>query len=210
MLHFAAVKGDVSTVYDILRMKLIHPNQKDKNGNTPLISLMIASAKGNVQCVKKLLGYKADPNQRYNDGRTALMLAVCSIEDESTLENVVDILIKHEADVNLTDNGGRSALLLALDIGNVQCVKKLLGYKADPNQRENDGLTALMFAVRFIKDESTLENVVDILIKHKTDVNLTDNRGRSALQFASARRNVRILTKLLDNRADIVYRDDEG
>ncbi|ELU01926.1 hypothetical protein CAPTEDRAFT_39884, partial [Capitella teleta] len=169
--------------------------------------LLLASIKGNVKCVKKLLGYKADPNQKDNDGLTALMLAVCSIEDESMQGNIVDILIKHKADVNLTDNGGVSALLLASIKGNVKCVKKLLGYKADPNQKDNDGLTALMLAVRLKKDESTRENVVDIFIKHKADVNLTDNRGRSVLQFASARRNVQILTKLLDNGADIVHRD---
>ncbi|ELT97909.1 hypothetical protein CAPTEDRAFT_129977, partial [Capitella teleta] len=135
------------------------------------------------------------------------MLGLINIKDESTQGNVVDILIKHEADVNLTDNRGISALLLASKKGNVQCVKKLLGYKADSNQRDNNGSTALMLAVFNIKDETKQEKVVDILIKHEADVNLTDNCGISVLQFASARRNVRILKKLLDNGADINHRD---
>ncbi|ELU13437.1 hypothetical protein CAPTEDRAFT_98473, partial [Capitella teleta] len=160
--------------------------------------------------VKKLLQHKADIDKPDDEGITALQITLTNTQDQLAQEKIIELLIRGEADVHLTNQDEVSALMIASTKGNVQCIKKLLGYKADPNQRNDNGLTALMLAVCSIEDESTQEKVVDILIKHKADVNLTENRGRSVLQFASARRNVRILTKLLDNGADIVHRDDEG
>ncbi|ELT91225.1 hypothetical protein CAPTEDRAFT_131674, partial [Capitella teleta] len=98
--------------------------------NNRLSPLLLASSTGNVQSVKRLLEHKADPNQRNNQGLTALMFAL-HLDDASTQETIVGLLIEHGADVNLTDCNGYSALQIASAKQNVRILKKLFDSGAD-------------------------------------------------------------------------------
>jgi ankyrin repeat protein len=80
-------------------------NAQDEHGFT---ALMYAAGKGNVYCVKVLIGCHANVNAKDNDGRTALMLAASAGKAES-----VQDLIAAGADVNAKDKNGNTALMYA-------------------------------------------------------------------------------------------------
>ena len=66
------LREDVVDVVDALLEANANPNLCDENGDTPLI---IASQRGHVGIVRKLLQHNADINQKGRNGRTALSMA---------------------------------------------------------------------------------------------------------------------------------------
>ena len=108
--------------------------------NSPLI---IASKKGHVQIVRKLLDKKADINLTGIMGRTALFYA-CTFDRQ----DVVTVLLDAKADPNICDFEGQSPLMEASRNGYIKIIQKLLVNNADIFKKNNDGKTALSLAVR--------------------------------------------------------------
>ena len=108
-------------------------------------SALIQAARGSdVTKVKQLLKQGADVNTKDEDGRTALMEAVGSINIGCT--ETVRTLIDAGADVNAKNKNGSTALMWAVIFPRTEVVKALIDAGADVNAKNKYGETALMSA----------------------------------------------------------------
>jgi len=141
-------KENIKIVKLLLEYK-VDPNFKTIKDDTPLhkacknieivkllsynIPLHIACKEYNIEAVKSLLEYKADPNIQDNDGNTALHI-VC----EYNYIELIEILLKYKADPNIQNNDGYTPLHIASKRGNIKLVELLLERKADINAKDKD------------------------------------------------------------------------
>jgi hypothetical protein len=95
-----------------------------------------------------LLKSGADPNDRNNEGRTALMFAAINRETSCAKE-----LLRYGADVNVVAKDGGTALLMAASEGDTELVEILLSKGAD-------------VSAKFHKTEST---ALKLAKKHRYD-----------------------------------------
>jgi len=75
-------------------------------------ALSSACYRKNYEAAEILLQHGANPNERDNDGETAIFQAVRNCYSENSL-SVVKLLIRHGADVNAVNDDGETALDLA-------------------------------------------------------------------------------------------------
>ena len=101
---------------------------------TPLMELVIH---GNVEMIKEILKYKANPNAAYS-GITVLQLAI-----EAKEFVCAEILLKHGADPNFKLEDGDTFLCLAAREGKIHLVELLLQFGVDCNQVGKNGMTPL-------------------------------------------------------------------
>lgn len=139
------------------------------------MNLLRASAKGDLESVKKLLNDGEDVNITDMQGRTALIEAAWSGK-----ENVVKLLVEKKADVNIADNSGYTALMRASESGYVSIVKVLVNNGADVNARGKvRGTSSLMLAA-----ENGHKEVISFLIDNGAKVNAVDQYEETALAKA--------------------------
>lgn len=100
--------------------------------------LMIASMKGHVALVRKLIARDADVNKT---GWTPLHYAATSGQVE-----VIRILLDENAYIDAESPNGSTPLMMAAKYGTTAAVKALLEGGADPRLRNELGLTAIDFA----------------------------------------------------------------
>lgn len=127
----AVAENNVDTVKKALSRDCTKINVQDKDNNTALI---IASNVYNINIVKELLSWGADPNIQNKDGTTALMIAI-----KRNRLDVVQLLLGCGADPNIQNKDGYTALMIS--IGNKQTMQLLLQGGANYNVH-NDGITA--------------------------------------------------------------------
>ncbi|HNW82980.1 MAG TPA: ankyrin repeat domain-containing protein [bacterium] len=104
------------------------------------LSLFIfAMHNGKYLCALELLKKGADTNfnYKYNNGKTALMLAV--IEKQTSL---INLLLEKKFSPDITDDFGNTALMFAAENNLFSVVSALLEKGADPTIRQVDGKTA--------------------------------------------------------------------
>jgi ankyrin repeat protein len=106
----------------------LDPNQRNKNGETPLRRSFDAES------TALLLKYGADPNAQNNEGVTPLQTAMYS-----NTENV-SLLLKAGADPNIPNNDGETPLHEVFHLG---MIALLLEAGADPNTQDKHGRTPL-------------------------------------------------------------------
>jgi len=109
-----------------------------------LTALMQASAKGDVEEVRRQLSSGQDPNAQDSSGWTALMYATQAERTEATR-----ILLDAGANPNARSYLGQTALMAVSGAyySAPQKFRLLLAAGADVNLQDNDGHTALMFAM---------------------------------------------------------------
>ena len=164
------------------------------------IQLLNAVLKNENNRVVELLNQGAYSDSRYNDDKTALMLA----SKNGNLE-IVKSLIDNGADVNAKDDDGDTALIYASANGNSDVVNTLLENKANVHSKNNNGEIALMLASHFGQND-----VVNTLIKNKATVNEKDYDGDTALMMASVYGHNEVVKTLIDNGAYINERNFDG
>ena len=133
-LHAAALTGDKKVAEVFLRedeegsfnIARIDPNSKwREDGQSPIF---LATVKGQLEMIERLLQAKADVNITNNDGRAPLALGA-----EFGQISAMKILLDAGADINARDIRGRTALHVAVSFNRVNTVQQLMAWKADPN-----------------------------------------------------------------------------
>ena len=182
----------------------------------------------------ELLHAGADPNSRFNYGKTALMAAAkAGAHDLANrlLERGADVnarndnggtalmfaaipghvqtmalLVEHGADVNAVGHFNWTALMVAASKGHADGVRLLLTRGADPNVQDTYGWTPLMRAVYGGKHAA----VTELLEHEQLNLEARDERGATALHVAVERGDSALVAQLLAHGADPASTDDAG
>ena len=128
-------------------LKLLLENGADPNGKyfkNPKANLFVMAMHNNHSDAALVLlksGANADFNHKYKDGKTALMAAI-----ESKNQELTTYLLLKKFNVDTADDFGNTALIYAVKYDFFSAAKKLLELGADPTLRQVDGKTALDIA----------------------------------------------------------------
>jgi ankyrin repeat protein len=133
-----ARKGNLSDIKLLFEKDKNSVNAIDDKGSSMLI---LACYRGNHDVAKFLIDTGAELNYVSTNG-TALMACVFKSEFQ-----LVDELLKKNVNLDLTDVNGITALMLAVQIKNVEMVKKLLFAKANKELKCKQNKTAFEYAV---------------------------------------------------------------
>ncbi|XP_035204066.1 DNA-binding protein RFXANK isoform X1 [Oxyura jamaicensis] len=122
-IHQLAAQGELSQLKEHLRKGENLVNKRDERGFTPLIW---AAAFGEIETVRHLLEWGADPHALAKERESALSLA-----SMGGYTDIVIMLLERNADINIYDWNGGTPLLYAVRGNHVKCVEALLGNGED-------------------------------------------------------------------------------
>nr|XP_054394735.1 DNA-binding protein RFXANK isoform X7 [Pongo abelii] len=127
-------------------------NKPDERGFTPLIW---ASAFGEIETVRFLLEWGADPHILAKERESALSLA-----STGGYTDIVGLLLDRDVDINIYDWNGGTPLLYAVRGNHVKCVEALLARGADLTTEADSGYTPMDLAVAlgYRKVQQVIEN----------------------------------------------------
>ena len=226
LLFIAAAEASVNVV-KLLIERGADVNKKNDQGDTSLLIACNAEFAGNdeqianlVTVVNDLIEADANPNIVDVLGNSPLMIAC-----RTGLTAVAILLADYDdVDVNLKNNEGNTALIIAAEKGNVDIVRELVsaGVNANKNIKNNAGKTAYDVAtneeikkmvggsrlIRLIKEKKTAEALA--LIDGGADVNERDETQSTPLMWATIKRNVEVVRKLLEKGADVNAKNIHG
>uniref|UniRef100_A0A8C5RQH2 Regulatory factor X associated ankyrin containing protein n=1 Tax=Laticauda laticaudata TaxID=8630 RepID=A0A8C5RQH2_LATLA len=114
-------------------------NKPDERGFTPL---MWASAFGEIETVRSMLEWGADPHILAKERESALSLA-----STGGYTGIVTLLLEKAVDINTYDWNGGTPLLYAVRGNHVKCVEALLARGADLTTEADSGYTPMDLAV---------------------------------------------------------------
>ncbi|VUC32372.1 unnamed protein product [Clonostachys rosea] len=111
----------------------------------------------------------------------------------------------HNADRK--DDRGRTALSLAAERGHRRIVQiLLLRPDVDVNATDKEGRTPLSWVAG-----AGHEEVMEMLLAHSgIDINLSDNSQRTPLMWATAKSNISVVLRLIQETADVTSSDHDG
>lgn len=192
--------SDVTNVEELAQIE--NPNQKDKNGRTPL---MLAIKNGNDWGIRSLLKSGADVNAIDSEGWSALMYA---IRYQNNLE-FVNILIQNGANITSQNKYGTTPLQIAACYSdNPEILKRIiLSYPSGSNE---------IFKAFILSITSNSSSLVSQIAKLKVFINrgLPMNRfyeGKTPLMYAAEyASSTQIIKLLLDSGAITSIRNSEG
>ena len=177
----------------------------DKLKTTPLI---LAVQNGNLECVKILLKYKAEIEERgdYIDGYypccTPLFVAAANGDVD-----ILSFLVESGADVNARSGDvdeQLTPLMIACENGKLNAVLYLIDEGAEVNLEDNSGYTALHYAATISNNNYTLSCLID----SGANVNALTNDNRTPLMLACESGN--LVNCLLQSGAYVDFQDDDG
>ena len=182
-------------------------SEKSADWVTPLI---VAVRNGSLDCVKVLLKYGADIEERgdfmrhYKSCTPLLVAATCGNVE------MLRFLVENGANVNGTDDFGVTPLMAAVANQLLDAVTFLIDQGADVNLQDSSGLTALHYASEFSIDPSSCL-IVKQLINRGANINAVAKYDMSTpLIIACSNKNVSVVNFLLQNGANVALRDDNG
>lgn len=144
--------------------------ESDKEGNI-FPKMLNAILSKNLKNLRNLVSQCSDFNQRDSQGKTVLMHAI-----KTNNEEIIKLLM-HQCK-RLTDNTGKTALMHAV-LGQHQVAVQILS-KLETGIQDRQGRTALMYAA--------MGGVTDaIAILHEHETGYKDLNGRTALMYATKR-----------------------
>ena len=171
---FAAQKD---ALIEMLLQKGADINAVDDSRGSPLSAALQQLRNGQGRnWFKELLQRGADPNTRFNGGRTVLFQAV----DASRRDLEVPLLLlQRGADVNIADAGGRTPLLEAVDGQDFAYASLLLEHGAKPECYDRVHKTPLLWAAYYGQID-----LVKQLIAKGANLQAKDDLGQNALALA--------------------------
>ncbi|XP_057345962.1 DNA-binding protein RFXANK isoform X4 [Manis pentadactyla] len=151
-IHQLAAQGELSQLKEHLRKGDNLINKPDEHGFTPLIW---ASAFGEIETVRFLLEWGADPHILAKERESALSLA-----STGGYTDIVGLLLERDVDINIYDWNGGTPLLYAVRGNHVKCVEALLARGADLTTEADSGYTPMDLAVAlgYRKVQQVIEN----------------------------------------------------
>ncbi len=166
--------------------------------------LHIATKNGCLEFVKELLEQGADVNARDRWGSTPLMeISSTELTNETTVEQIVDLLIENGADINEPDNGENTALHYAARESPLT-MKVLIRKGANPVYQNSEGIYPIM---ELIGSETIKVELEDI----KYLWSLMSNRMKQIARF-SGKENDTGINSVVDsygnNLLHYLYTDD--
>ncbi|XP_074834337.1 DNA-binding protein RFXANK isoform X2 [Carettochelys insculpta] len=160
-IHQLAAQGELSQLKEYLRKGENLVNKPDERGFTPLIW---ASAFGEIETVRHLLDWGADPHVLAKERESALSLA-----STGGYTDIVIMLLERDVDINIYDWNGGTPLLYAVRGNHVKCVEALLARGADLTTEADSGYTPMDLAVALghKKVQQVIENHILKLFQTK-------------------------------------------
>jgi len=124
---------------------------------------------------------------------------------QSSLVELVGVLINAGAKVDAVDHSGETALSLAIALEQPVVAKFLVDAKADVNLATANQSYPIIEA-----SKKGMEHLVNQLIRGGAEINMQDQLGRTALLAAVANGQNRIVNTLLNSGADALQEDQNG
>ncbi|XP_043859404.1 DNA-binding protein RFXANK isoform X2 [Dromiciops gliroides] len=160
-IHQLAAQGELTQLKEYLLKGDNLVNKPDERGFTPLIW---ASAFGEIETVRFLLDWGADPRVLAKERESALSLA-----STGGYTDIVVMLLERDVDINSYDWNGGTPLLYAVRGNHVKCVEALLARGADLTTEADSGYTPMDLAVALghKKVQQVMENHILKLFQNK-------------------------------------------
>lgn len=147
-----------------------------------------------VESMRLLLIFEADPNIPDSKGKMPLLLAM-----EQSFVDGTTMLLKHGADVNYRARPElESPLSYTIANSKINLTQTLLAHGGDPNEETSNGSTFLIETIR----KRAPQNLVQVLLEAGCDPNHKDNHGNTPLCEAVQSDQPAIMTALLDYDAN--------
>ncbi|XP_063002928.1 DNA-binding protein RFXANK [Elgaria multicarinata webbii] len=138
-VHQLAAQGELVLLKESLRKGENLLNKPDERGFTPL---MWAAAFGEIEIVRTMLEWGADPHVLAKERESALSLA-----STGGYTDIIVLLLEKDVDINTYDWNGGTPLLYAVRGNHVKSVKALLARGADLTTEADSGYTPMDLAV---------------------------------------------------------------
>jgi len=194
-LCIAVANGRKDVCDIILRDMNTSPNLFNSTGVSPLF---IAVSLKNLEIVKTLLQYNADPNKGVADIEISPLFAASDFEQY----DICKALLEKGADANKQDKSeGEFPLLKLAEKNETEITKLLLEHKADPNLRTFSGFFPLLIAVEFESDKT-----IRILLENGANPNMqTPLHKITPLLLSCQNGYLKIAQILVEFGADVNY-----
>ncbi|KAI1635753.1 ankyrin repeat-containing domain protein [Biscogniauxia mediterranea] len=192
----------------------------------------------NVDCVRVMLRYNADPNH-YRLDPPLLIEMTKSIHDTVGMIPIFDALLDgiRPVSLNATDDNGETALMMASQSGKLDLVERLLASGADPDILDRWNNSALYYAIHNesvdvvaallnkgaridvprASDQKPLlfyamstPEIARLLLEYGADVNLADSTGNMAINIALASGKVEVAKMIIEKGTDIDHMNADG
>lgn len=152
--------------------RIIHPNVKNGEGNTPL---HFAAIRGYEEMTNLLLRRGAQTDAKnYTQMRAPLHFA-CQYNHP----RVAGLLLSNKAKINIKDYKGNSPLHLCCFAGHLDPASVLIGHGANVNLLNDQGNTPLHVAARF-----NYVKLVNLLLENDASVTIRNKKQLTPLQYA--------------------------
>ncbi|KAK9409106.1 DNA-binding protein RFXANK [Crotalus adamanteus] len=160
-IHQLAAQGELILLKESLRKGENLLNKPDERGFTPL---MWASAFGEIETVRSMLDWGADPHVLAKERESALSLA-----STGGYTGIVTLLLEKAVDINTYDWNGGTPLLYAVRGNHAKCVEALLAHGADLTTEADSGYTPMDLAVALghKKVQQVIEKHILNLLRNK-------------------------------------------
>lgn len=169
----------------------------DLPGSEYCTPLMIAATLGDAELIQTLLNAGADPNERNQNGTTALMMAA-----EHNHISVVRVLLHNpKTQVNVKDPIGRDALSYSAAHGNLEMFALLHIFGGA--HLEKNPVAATNQHPLFVAARKGHYPICELIFKFGVDINFSDTSGLTALWYAAVNNQIECCSQLLDKGADL-------
>ncbi|CEN33071.1 putative ankyrin repeat protein [Capnocytophaga cynodegmi] len=209
-LMFAASEGSRMKTNDLEFFKYIEslgvsPNQKDKEGLSPLF--ILSSRHKDIAVLNYFLDKGNSVNQLDKEGNTPLINA----SSRNSLE-VVSLLENKSSNINTTNNQGHSALTLAVARNTSDVVSYLIKKGADINVKDTKGNTLVYYLLESYtpRDIKKFDEKWNILAEKGLNFAQNQEKGSNIYHLAVDKADLNLLQKVASVNVDINVKNQDG